>query len=72
MLPEAVAAIRASVNEKVIENIVSVVPDDWLSETSDGETPEGKRAVYAAFLKRKLENIELLSREAADAGKATI
>ena len=67
LLEEAATEIKATVNEEVIGNIVSLIPDEWLEEPTDSFTPAEKKKVYAEFLTTKLSNLDLLTKEANDA-----
>lgn len=66
-LTEAAREIRQSVDQNAIEEIISLIPEDWLTEESNVLAPHEKRAAYTDFLNAKLANIELLAKEAADA-----
>ncbi len=66
-LEEAAKQIKANVTEQVIEEIVSLIPDDWLIEESHNNTPTEKRKVYATFLETKLSNLDSLTKEANNA-----
>ena len=66
-LEEATEQIKQAITPEVIRDIVSVVPDDFLVEERDEETPEDKRQVYVEFLTSKLINIDRLKKEANDA-----
>ena len=72
LLEAAAKEIKASIDQQLIENIVSTIPDDWLVETADSFSPEEKRKVYIEFLNTKLLNIDLLTKEAIDAKKGSI
>ncbi|GAA4828749.1 HipA family kinase [Algivirga pacifica] len=71
-LEEAASAIKTIITPEVIEQIVSVVPDDFLIQEGDDTTPEEKRKVYATVLQTKLSNLDLLTKEAIDARKGII
>lgn len=66
-LEEAKEAIKNSINKAVIEEIVSNLPDDWLTDETSSMTPDERRFAYIEFLVAKLENIDSLAKEAADA-----
>ncbi|MEZ5041905.1 MAG: HipA family kinase [Saprospiraceae bacterium] len=72
MLDQASTDIKAAVTPQTIAAIVSLIPDDWLIDAADSYTPEQKRAVYNEFLNTKLSNIDLLTKEASDARKASV
>lgn len=67
MLTEASAEISASITPQLIEEIVSIIPDDFLTDDFSDESPEEKRAVYREFLSRRLANLDSLVTEAEDA-----
>ncbi|MEM7375146.1 MAG: HipA family kinase [Bacteroidota bacterium] len=66
-LAEAAEAVKARLTPSVVQGIVSVIPDEWLQEEGFDEQPEARRDVYVAFLSAKLANMDLLTKEAADA-----
>lgn len=66
-LPDAAAEIRSLLVKHKIEEIVSVIPDDWLQEDSMVITPDEKKVAYVEFLDSKLDMIDLLVKEARDA-----
>ncbi len=66
-LDAAAQLIEETVSDKRLENIISSIPEDWLIEESDEFDPSQKRAIYAQLLRSKLENIDSLVKEAADA-----
>ncbi len=66
-LAEASKEIQLSLNKDIIEEIVSLIPEDWLIEESNPLTPDEIRAAYIEFLSVKLSQIDLLAKEASDA-----
>lgn len=66
-LDEAAAFMQTQLNETVFKEIVDLIPDDWLEETSDSFTPSQKRDAYVTLLTTKLSKIEVLAKEAKDA-----
>ena len=66
-LEEAAAAIKQSIDRDKITAIVSLIPEDWLEEESISLTPAEMRNAYVEFLSSKLNKIDLLAKEAADA-----
>lgn len=66
-LAEAAKEIKTLITEATIKDIVSQIPEDWLLEESNTLTPEEMRTAYVAFLSSKLNNIDLLAKEASDA-----
>lgn len=68
-LAAAANEIKSLLNDEMIDQIVSLVPDDFLTEESDSIPPEEKRKVYSTFIKTKVSNLDLLTKEANDARK---
>lgn len=66
-LPEAAEAIQQQLPKARLDEIVSLIPDDWLEEESDELSPAEKRTAYQAFLYSRLDKIDQLQKEAADA-----
>lgn len=66
-LDEAAKDISEALNEEKIQEIVSVIPEDWLTEASMDLSAEEKRLAYREFLCAKLNMIDLLVKEASDA-----
>lgn len=66
-LEDAARIIKAQLSSKVLENIIALIPDEWLIEASDEMRPEEKRMAYLAVLNSKISNIDLLVKEAANA-----
>ncbi len=59
--------LKNLLNRQILENIVDVVPEDWLIEESMDVTPLERRGAYVEFLETRLSNIDLLAKEASDA-----
>jgi len=66
-LTEAAKAIQEAINKGKITEIVSLIPEDWLIEESNPLSTSEMRRAYTAFLCSKLNKIDLLAKEAADA-----
>lgn len=66
-LTEAATEIKQSINKEKITEIVSLIPEEWLTDQSTSLTNTEKRAAYIEFLSDKLNNIDLLVKEALDA-----
>ena len=66
-LEEAGMQIKEMVTDQKLANIISLIPDNWLIEESDDYQPKQKRDIYTQLLKSKLDNIDSLVKEAADA-----
>ncbi|MEL6652967.1 MAG: HipA family kinase [Bacteroidota bacterium] len=66
-LEAAAESIKESLNEQVLRGIISVVPDDFLTEERGGPGPAERRDVYLQFLMTRLSRLDLLTKEAQDA-----
>ncbi len=66
-LVEASREIQSLITEDVIENIISLIPEDWLLEESNVLTTHEMRAAYIKFLNTRIAKIDLLVKEALDA-----
>lgn len=64
-LPAADARAKEMITAQWIDEVIAVIPADWLLEEAD-------RQVYADFLKIRLKNSEIFVKEAEDARKALI
>lgn len=66
-LNEASQYITTHLNTKKIEEIISLIPEDWLESDADAFSPNDMRAAYATYLKAKLAMIDKLVKEAENA-----
>jgi hypothetical protein len=66
-LDEATEAIKQAISKERIAEIVSWIPEDWLIDDSSALSPDEKRTAYIDFLNSRLNKIDLLAKEAADA-----
>lgn len=66
-LTEAAAEMKELLTEDKINDIVSAIPEDWLTSDSESLSPDEMRAAYIQFITTKLAKIDLLVKEAADA-----
>jgi hypothetical protein len=66
-LPAAAAAIRQALSPPELEDIVSLIPESWLSAADPEVSPAEKRQVYLGFLLTKLAQLDPLTQEAEDA-----
>ena len=71
-LEEADAALRILLTEEKIQEIVSLIPDDWLHWNDTHETPEEIRDIYLRFLTERRAHSEIFVKEAQNARKALI
>jgi len=68
-LETAATEIKSLLTDELVDEIVDLVPDDFLIEASDDILPSEKRRVYTTFLKTKISNLDKLTKEANDARK---
>lgn len=66
-LIEVAVEIKSLLNERVIQNIIAAIPEDWLTDKSSELTSDERRVAYVEFLLTKLANIDSLAKEATDA-----
>ena len=66
-LEEASKEIQNLIDKNKITEIVSLIPEDWLMEDSNTLSTSEMRTAYIEFLSSKLNNIDLLVKEATDA-----
>jgi hypothetical protein len=71
-LKEADDFCRAKITAGVIDEIVSLIPDNWLKWPDRDENAEELRKVYADFLKLRLNHSPQFTLEAENAAKALI
>lgn len=66
-LTEAAIEIKQALSQEKIIDIVSAIPEDWLTSESINMSPKEMRDAYIEFITTKLTNIDLLVKEATDA-----
>ena len=66
-LPEAAVEIQKFITLEKITEIVTKIPEDWLTSESDVINANEKRAAYIKFINTKLSMIDVLVKEAEDA-----
>lgn len=66
-LEEATEVIKENLDERVIQAIVNTIPEEWLEEAPNLLEPNEKRKAYVTFLLSRLNKIDVLAKEAADA-----
>ncbi|MCD8167477.1 MAG: aminotransferase class I and II [Bacteroides sp.] len=63
---------RQLLSDAKIEEIVSLIPDDWLGWGGEEETPADIRTIYEKFLKTRRDHSELFIKEAQHARKTSL
>ncbi|MGJ8716453.1 MAG: HipA family kinase [Maribacter stanieri] len=66
-LPDAAIEIQKFITLEKVTEIVSKIPEDWLTSESDSLGAEAKRTAYIQFITAKLSMIDVLVKEAEDA-----
>jgi len=66
-LEEVDKEFKAILSDQLIDTIIGLIPDDFLSQNGSLESPEEMRAIYSQFLKLRLSNSETFINEANNA-----
>lgn len=67
MLEQVDAEIKAMLTPDKIDEIVALLPDEWLMSEGCDETPEEIRGAYSIFLKNRLINSNIFVQNAIEA-----
>jgi len=71
-LRETDALFRKKLTPELIEGIVRLIPDEWMTDMGSTEDAENKRSVYLQFLTTRLYQSEIFTNEAQHARQALI
>lgn len=71
-LEEADVTLRTMLTEEKLQQIVALIPDDWLHWEDTDETPNEIRDIYTRFLTERLAHSETFVKEAQNARKTLI
>ncbi|MFI8377471.1 HipA family kinase [Leeuwenhoekiella sp. NPDC079379] len=71
-LEEANTKLKALLTAEVLQNIVNLIPEEWLDWEGYDETAEEIRSIYFEFLSTRLSQSEVFTKTAQDARKALI
>ncbi|WP_108822387.1 HipA family kinase [Dysgonomonas sp. Marseille-P4361] len=71
-LDEVDKEFKKILTDERIEEIVNLLPDDWLLWSSEDETPSDIRQVYINFLKERLKHSDIFIKEAQHARESLI
>jgi len=66
-LEEASEEIKKALSKNKIEEIVALIPEDWLVQEGGELSPTEIREIYIQFLCSKMDKIDILTKEAVDA-----
>lgn len=72
LLDEVNEEFTALLSEDKINNIVNLIPDEWLQWEETEQSPDAIREVYKQFLMTRLKNAALFIKQAKDARQALI
>ena len=61
--------MRRTITPGAIDRIVSLIPEEWLTEEGSGITPQERREVYREFMKTRLANSKIFTDHAIAARK---
>lgn len=71
-LNEVTDEITATLSEKVIDNIVTEIPDEWLHQYEVPDSPDTIRNVYREFLLTRINNAPIFIKQAINARESLI
>lgn len=71
-LAEAAGVFKEQITADALAAIINSIPDDWLEEEGSEASPDEKRKVYQSFIQMRMDNLDSLVKEAADAREASI
>jgi hypothetical protein len=71
-LEEVDREFKALLTDEVLQNIVNLIPVDWLTWQGASESPEDIRTIYLDFLKTRRDNSDNFVTQAQDARKTLI
>jgi hypothetical protein len=71
-LNEVDTIFKAILTDELITSIVSLIPEEWLTDESGQETAEERRQVYRQFLISRVANSEVFVKEAQNARESLI
>lgn len=67
LLQEVDSEYKTVLTPELLQEIVALIPDEWLNWEDTDETPEGLRKVYLQFLMTRLNHSEIFVKEAENA-----
>ena len=62
----------ATLTPELINDVVNLIPDEWLSDYSVLDSPDDRRQVYAQFIETRVKMIDSVIKEIENARKSTI
>ena len=67
LLDEASKYVQEKITSDLIQEIVALIPEEWLIEESNSFSPNELRSAYVKFLESRVSKIDLLAKEAQNA-----
>jgi hypothetical protein len=64
--------MKSLITPELIDQVIEMIPEEWILASRDTETAQEAKDVYASFLKKRLENSNVFLTEAINARKALI
>jgi hypothetical protein len=71
-LETIVEEFSATLTSKLINDVINLIPDEWLSDYSISDSPEERRQVYAQFIETRVKMLDFIIKEIENARKSTI
>jgi hypothetical protein len=65
-LDYAAKIVREKLTPEKIGEIVELIPEEWLEEKFNPFSPEDMRAAYRKFILNRVENLQVLVKEAKE------
>ena len=72
LLEETDKELKSLLSDYILQQIVGLIPDEWLHWEESEETPDAIRQTYLNFLKTRRDNSEIFIKEAQNARTALI
>jgi len=72
LLTDAEAILKPLLTDEKIQEIVNLLPDDWLNWGGTEELPEDIRKIYFQFLTMRRDSSDIFTKQAQDARKLLI
>jgi hypothetical protein len=60
------------INNKLINDVVNLIPDEWLIEESQSDSAQERRQVYAKFIETRVKMIGLFVKDIQNAAETTL
>lgn len=71
-LASVVEEFRTILSPKLINDVVNLIPDEWLNDYSVSDSPDERRQVYANFINTRVQMLDSIVNDINDARKSTL